>query len=156
MEVIEVLSRAGIVLPSPEKPVGLYVPTIIHDNRILVSGMCAKKDGRHIVGVVGESMTMEEAQAAARHAGLGVLSAVQAAIGLHRVRQVLRLVAHVRCGAAFTEPHLVANGASGVIAEAFEALGCRANGIGTRAALGHNMLPFGTVFELEAEMAIVF
>ena len=67
MSAEERLTQLGIELPPAPKPIGLYKPIVVVGNVAYLSGHGPlKSDGTLIVGRVGDDMTLEQGQAAAR------------------------------------------------------------------------------------------
>ena len=101
-------------------------------------------------GRLGADLDTAEGAELARIAALNVLAvAAEAAGGLDAVR-VVKVVVFVACTAAFTEQHLVANGASTLIDEVLGDAGVHA-----RAAVGVAALPLGSPVEVEAIVEVV-
>src|SRR5438105_11301442 len=125
--------------------VASFVPFVRTGNLIHFSGRLAKKDGKLWVGKLGEEITVSEGKQAARGVAIELLAALQAAIGdLNDVRRIVKLLVFVNSGPHFTEPHVVANGASELFIEVFEERGAHA-----RSALGVSQIPFGCCVEIE-------
>jgi len=82
---------------------------------------------------------------AARGVAIELLGALQGAIAdLNEVRRIVKLVVFVNSAPHFTEPHVVANGASELLLEVFGDRGAHA-----RSALGVSQIPFGCCVEIE-------
>ncbi len=147
-EVEERLKRAGMTIPEIASPAGIYVPAIQSGSFVytsgqlpLVSGELYEKGGR---GKVNEVNQMQAANAA-RIALLNALAAVRQAIGdLDSVKEVLKLTVYVASESFFTNQHIVANGASSVLYEAFGEKGRH-----VRSAVGVAELPLDASVELE-------
>ncbi len=141
------LTEMGIELPPAPKPVGLYKPGLQVGNLIYLSGHGPlKSDGSLITGRLGEDMTVEDGQAAARQTALAMLATLRSTLGsLDKVVRVVKLLALVRCTDDFLEQPQVINGCSQVFVDLY---GPDA-GIGTRSALGTNALPGGIAVEIE-------
>jgi len=80
-----------------------------------------------------------------------MLSTLQEAVGdLNNVRRIVRLLVLVNGAPHFTEPHLVANGASALFLEVFGECGRHA-----RSAFCAAQIPFGACVEIDlvAEVA---
>ncbi len=94
MSAEERLSKLGIELPPAPKPVGLYKPVVVVGNLAYLSGHGPlKSDGTLITGRVGEDMSLEEGQAAARQTALAMLSTLKFALGtLDRVSRVVKVL----------------------------------------------------------------
>ena len=140
------LKEMGIELPTTA-PAGSYVPTTISGNVLYVSGQIPMgPNGPEFVGTLGESMSVEDGQAAARLCAINVLGQAKAALGeLDRVTRVLKTQNFVNATHEFTDHPEVANGASDFLVEV---LGDR--GRHARAAIGMSSLPRGVAVEVDA------
>ena len=147
MSAEERLTKLGIELPPAPKPIGLYKPIVVVGSVAYLSGHGPlKSDGTLIVGRVGEDMTLEEGQAAARQTALAMLATLRFALGtLDRVTRVVKLLGLVRCTDKFEQQPQVINGCSQMFADIFGP----DLGIGARSALGTNALPGGIATEIE-------
>ena len=141
------LAQLGIELPPAPKPAGVYKPIVIVGNLAYVSGHGPlKSDGTLITGRLGEDMTLEQGQQAARQTGLAILASLRAGLGsLDRVIRVVKLLALVRSTDSFDQQPAVINGCSQLFADIFGADA----GVGARSALGTNSLPTGIAVEIE-------
>src|SRR5438270_13082173 len=112
------LKTLQITLPdTPPSVVDGYVAAFASfvrtGNLIHFSGRLAKKDGKLWVGKLGEEISAAEGKQAARGVAIELLAALQEAIDdMNDVRRSVKLVVFVNSAPHFTEPHLVANGAS--------------------------------------------
>ena len=142
------LTRLGLTLPVPPKPVASYIPSvrISSGSLVIVSGQIPMKDGSLIAaGVVPTQVSIEVAQQCARQCVLNGLAALQAEIGtLSRLRRVVRLGVFVACPPGFQDHPKVANGASDLLVELLGEDGRHA-----RAAVGAPSLPLGAPVEIE-------
>lgn len=146
MSVVAKLKELGLSLPEPPRPVATYVPAVRSGNLLFVSGQLPFVDGKlQKVGKLGSNFTVEEGQAAAQRATLNALAIInQAAGGLDRVAQVVRLGVYVASASGFTDHPRVANGASELLINLFGEAGRHA-----RVALGAAELPLGAPVEVE-------
>lgn len=103
--------------------------------------------GAAAAGPVGQSVTIEAAQAEARQAALGQLAELDAAVGgdASRIGQVLRLGVFVAAAPSFGQDGIVADGASDLIVAALGDCGRHA-----RAAVGVASLPAQAAVEVDA------
>lgn len=149
------LAEAGMHLPSPPPPAAAYVPYSISGSTIYVSGQIPMVEGQlSATGKVGDASVgaahdLASAQAVAQTCALNVIAVLKEAAAsagktLDDVR-VVRLSGFVNVAPGFTDIHLVTNGASLLIHQAF---GDR--GVHARSAVGMAELPLGVPFELEA------
>ncbi|AXC48862.1 RidA family protein [Paracoccus suum] len=135
------LTELGITLPPAPAPVASYVPTVQTGDLLFVSGQISDAKG-----CLGDDLSVEAGNAAARDCALKVLAQVKAALGsLDRVARVVRLGGFVVSNGAFTQQPEVVNGASDVMVELFGDAGRHA-----RAAVSVSALPRGAAVELEA------
>jgi enamine deaminase RidA (YjgF/YER057c/UK114 family) len=123
----------------------LFEQFVVTPNEIYVSGHIAKRDGEPWVGKLGRELTTAEGKLAARAVATDLLATLEvAAGGLDRIKRLRKLLVMVNATDTFTEPHLVANGAT----EHFlEVLGDR--GKHARSAVCVAQLPYGVCVEIE-------
>ena len=141
------LGELGIELPAPPPPAAAYVPFVRTGDLVLTSGQVAVgPDGLIAQGIVGADVDLDTAVACARQCAINVLAQVKAAVGdLANVERVVKLTVFVASDPSFTQQHLVANGASELLAEVFGEAGRHA-----RSAVGAPSLPTNTPVEVEA------
>lgn len=153
MSAEERLTKLGLELPPAPKPIGLYKPVVVVGNLAYLSGHGPlKSDGTLITGRLGDGMTLEEGQAAARQTALAMLATLRFALGtLDRVSRLIKVLGLVRCTEAFDQQPAVINGCSQVFADVFGP----DQGIAARSALGTNALPGGIAVEIEAIFEIL-
>ena len=144
------LEELGIELPEMTPALASYVPVRVHGNTAFVSGQLPFIDGELVVGTVGDGVDKDRAIAAARACGLMILAQLRAELGsLDRVSHIVKLGAFVASGPHFLEHHIVANGASDLMADVFGDAGKHA-----RAAVGVPSLPLGAAVEVDAIVAL--
>ena len=146
-DIADRLSKLGIILPVPPKPVAAYVPWVRSGNAVYVSGQLPFVDGvLTVTGPVPTEISVEDAAAAARICAINGLSVVNDAVGgdLSRILRVVRLGAFVQSDDRFSGQPAVANGASEFMLEVFGDAGRHA-----RAAVGVNALPLDASVEVE-------
>ncbi len=146
MSVYDKLKALGISLPQVTPPVAAFVPYTITGNLVFLSGTIARKDGKPWVGKLGREIDTVEGKEAARAIAIELMAALHHATGenLDRVKQLVKLLVMVNSETSFTEPHLVANGASELLKEVFGGKGAHA-----RSAVCMAQLPFGSCVEIE-------
>lgn len=152
----ERLTALCIALPDAPPPVvagyvPLFAPFVRTGNLIYLSGRLAKQEGQIWVGKLGEGLTAAEGKQAARGVAIEMIATLHGALGdLEHVRRLVRLLVFVNGTERFTEPHVVANGASELLVEVFGDRGMHA-----RSAVGVAQTPFGACVEMEliAEVA---
>ena len=148
----ERLAELGISLPKPPAPAAASVPTMQVGSLLFTAGQVPVAEGSLVAeGIVGDSVDMDTAVACARQCAINVIAQVKAAvIELSRVRQVVKLTVFVASTPTFTQQHLVANGASELMAEVFGDIGRHA-----RSAVGVPSLPTNAPVEVEAVFDVV-
>jgi len=145
------LRRLGVELPAPPRPLGSYVPLVVAGELAFLSGMVPVVGGvPRFVGQLGRDLGVDDGREAARLATLNALAIVRAELGsLDRVDRVVRLAAYLVAAEGFTEHPKVADAASLLLAELFEAQ--RGH---TRLLYGVTRLPAGMCIELELMLAL--
>jgi enamine deaminase RidA (YjgF/YER057c/UK114 family) len=143
----EKVLQLGLTLPAAAAPAANYVPFVQSGTLLFIAGQLPLLDGKQIhPGTVGDSISVEQAHAAARQSALNILAQIKAAAGsLDRVKRIVRLGAFVACTAEFTQQPEVANGASDLMVAVFGDVGRHA-----RTAVGTNVLPRGASVEIDA------
>ena len=145
VSVYENIARLGITLPEVTPPVAAFVPFVRSGSQIFVSGHIAKENGKPWVGQLGLNITTEVGIRAARAIAMDLLATLNLAVGdLNKIRRIVKLMALVNSAPTFTEHHLVANGASELLAHVFGESGTHA-----RSAFGAAQLPFGSCVEID-------
>lgn len=145
MSIYKKLSDLNITLPESTPPVAVFVPYLRTGNLIFLSGHIAKIDGNPWVGQLGVDVTTTQGKKAARALAIDLLGTLNAAVGdLNQIKRIVKLMVLVNSAPTFTEQHLVANGASELLAEVFGEKGMHA-----RSAIGVAQLPFGSCVEIE-------
>ena len=148
--VYENLKALQVTLPDAPPPVvdgyvAAFVPFVRAGNLVHLSGRLAKKGGRPWSGKLGEQITVTEGKQAARGVAIELLATLHAALGdLNRIKRIVKLLVLVNSAPHFTEPHVVANGASEFFLEVFGARGAHA-----RTVFGVAQIPFGSCIEIE-------
>jgi enamine deaminase RidA (YjgF/YER057c/UK114 family) len=145
------LREQGITLPAPAAPAANYVPFVLEQGLLTISGQLPLEHGALAVkGKLGDGMSLEEGQRAARLCAINILAQAQAALGdLGRIRRCVRLGGFVASTPDFTDQHKVVNGASDLIAIILGEAGRHA-----RAAVGVASLPLDAAVEVEATFAV--
>lgn len=152
----ERLQALQITLPDAAPPVvagyaPVFVPFVRTGNLIYLSGRLAKKDGELWIGQLGDEITSAQGKQAARGIAIEMLSTLRAALGdLENVQRIVRLLVMVNCTPQYTEPHVVANGASELFMNVFGERGAHA-----RSAIGVAQTPFGACVEIDLIAEVV-
>ena len=144
------LAALGITLPPPPKPAAAYVASRDAAGFVFTAGQLPTVDGKlPRAGKLGLELTTEQGAELARTAAINLLAVVHAAAGgLDDVR-IVKLTVFVASAESFTEQHLVANGASELLADVLGDAGVHA-----RSAVGVASLPLDSPVELEAVLAV--
>ena len=149
MTVYKKLEELGITLPPVATPAAAYLPFVVSDSHIYLSGHIAKKEGKVWVGQLGLTMQTPEGADAAVAVAIDLLGTLHAAcqsVGkdLNHITQIVKVMSLVNSTPTFTEHHLVTNGCSELIGKVFGASGAHA-----RSAFGVAQLPMGACVEIE-------
>ncbi|HCQ64131.1 MAG TPA: hypothetical protein DIU07_02675 [Rhodobacteraceae bacterium] len=140
------LADLGVTLPDAPAPAANYVPWMVLDGMVYVSGQVSMKDGTFLTGKLGDDLSTEDGAAAARLCAISLLAQVKAAAGgdLDRLKRVVKLTGFVNSTADFGDQPKVVNGASDFLVEALGDAGRH-----TRSAVSAASLPFGVAVEIE-------
>lgn len=145
------IAHLGLQLPSLPDPAGNYVPSVLHNGIVYLSGQGPLlADGRLATGIVGRDVSLAEAYDHARRAGLLLLAAARRALGsLDLVERVLNVHGMVNAAPDFGQHPKVINGCSDLFIEVFGEAGRHA-----RAAVGMGTLPDNITVEIAAIFAV--
>ncbi|MDX2223726.1 MAG: RidA family protein [Rhodospirillaceae bacterium] len=142
------LAELGLTLPAAAAPIANYVPAVRAGPLLFVSGQLPVKDGQlMLVGLVGDTVSVDQATEAARLCALNLIAQAKLALNgdLDRVRRVVKLTGFVAAGPGFMHHPQVINGASDLMVAVFGDAGRHA-----RAAVGSSSLPRGAPVEVDA------
>jgi enamine deaminase RidA (YjgF/YER057c/UK114 family) len=140
------LEELGLTLPQAAAPVASYVPTVLANGMLHISGQLPFKDGQLVTGRVGDGVSLEDAQEAAKLCALMLVAQMKGALGtLGRVERIVKLGVFVNSSGDFTDQPKVANGASDLMVALFGDAGKHA-----RSAVGVPVLPLGAAVEIDA------
>ena len=142
------LAELGITLPTPATPVANYIPFVRTGALLFVSGqICLDGSGKLVAkGKLGDGVSLEDGQKAARACAINVLAQVKAALGdLDKVVRVVRLGGFVNSAPDYLDGPKVLNGASDLMVAAFGDKGRHA-----RTTVGVASLPSDAAVEVEA------
>ncbi len=144
------LAELGLELPQPAAPVASYVPAVEVGGMLYISGQLPFIDGKVVTGRLGENVSLEAGEAAARACGIMLIAQMKAALGsLDRVERIVKLGAFIASTPEFNAQPKVANGASDLMVQVFGAAGQHA-----RSAVGVPVLPLGAAVEIDAIVAV--
>lgn len=143
------VQNLGLSLPPAPAAAADYRVTNESHFTLYVSGQLPKQDDGSLLatGKVGGEVDLDTAQRCARQCVLNALAAIEAELGgnfTHRFRQVVRVGVFVASTPDFTDQHLVADAASGLLQEVLGPKGRHA-----RSAVGCVSLPLDAPVEIE-------
>ena len=140
------LEELNISLPTPPAPVASYVPFVVTGNLVFISGQVSAGPDGLMKGRLGEDMTLEQGQAAARICAINLIAQMRAACDgdLGRVRQILKVNGFVQAGPGFFDIPQVISGASDLLVDVFGDHGRHA-----RSAVGVYRLPLNFAVEVD-------
>lgn len=143
------LSDLELHLPEAAAPVANYVPYVISGNLVFISGQISKVGEQMIGGRLGEDLTVERGQDAAKLSALNLLAQMKAACGgdLSRVRRIVKLGGFVQALPSATQADIpkVINGCSDIMVAVFGDAGRHA-----RFAVSAPSLPLDVAVEIDA------
>lgn len=147
------LQELGLVLPPAPPPSASYMPWMIEDSLLYVSGQVPKdpNGAERYIGKLGIEFDIPQGQAAARLCALNVLAQVDSAVEhrFDRVRRCLRLGGFVNSAVDFYDHPSVINGASELLMQVMGDQGRHA-----RTAVGVVSLPRNVAVEVDAIFAL--
>lgn len=141
------LEALGITLPAAAAPAANYVPFAQSGKLLLTAGQLPLRDGKLIAtGHLGATLEVAQGQEAAKYCAVNILAQAKAALGsLEKIKRIIKITVFVASTPEFTQQHLVANGASDLLAEVLGERGRHA-----RSAVGVPSLPLNAPVEIEA------
>jgi len=148
------LQELGLTLPEPVAPVANYVPYVVCGNQVYISGQVSvTASGEFIKGRLGEDLTVERGQEAARACALNLIAQMKAACGgdLSKVKCVVKLGGFVCSNfdnTALDIPKII-NGCSNLMVDVFGEAGKHA-----RFAVGAPALPLDVAVEIDCVIEI--
>ena len=139
------LSSLSLKLPSAPAPAANYLPYVITNKLLFISGQISANENGLIKGVVGQTMSVEEGYKAAQNCGLSLLAHLNVAINgdFQKFKRVIRIAGYVNSTNNFEDHPKVVNGVSDLMVSVFGE-----NGKHMRIALGAT-LPLGVAVEVE-------
>ena len=141
------LSDLGIVLPVPASPIANYLGFVRTGALLVVSGqICFDPAGKLVAkGKLGQNVSIEDGQKAARACAVNLLAQIRAAVGdLDKVTRVVRLGGFINADPKFLDGPKVMNGASDLMVSLFGDKGKHA-----RTTVGVAVLPLDAAVEVE-------
>lgn len=147
------LKELGLTLPEAAAPVANYVPYVQSGNMVFISGQISKIGDNVIGGRLGEDLTVERGQEAAKLSALNLIAQMKAACGgdLSRVTRVVKLGGFVQALPSATQADIpkVINGCSDIMVAVFGDAGRHA-----RFAVSAPSLPLDVAVEIDAIIEI--
>ena len=146
-QVEQKLASLGIALPTPAAPIANYVGFVRTGSLLVVSGqICLGLAGTLVAkGKLGETVTVEQGQSAARACAINLLAQVKIALGdLDKVARVVRLGGFINSDPSFLEGPKVMNGASDLMVAVFGDKGRH-----SRTTVGVAVLPGDAAVEVD-------
>jgi enamine deaminase RidA (YjgF/YER057c/UK114 family) len=141
------LKQLNIILDEASKPAGSYVPYVISNNLVFISGQLPFIDGTiTIKGKVDKDVSIDDGIKMAEVCAKALLSQLKAACNgdLDKVIRVVKLGGFVASSPDFTDHPKIINGASDLIVKIFEEKGKH-----SRFAVGVASLPLNAPVEIE-------
>lgn len=140
------LQDMGVELYDLPAPAANFVRAVRTGNLVFLAGHGpVTPEGGYITGKLGQDLTIEEGQQAARYTAITLLSALKEEIGdLDNVTRIVKVHGMVNGTTDFIEQPQVMNGFSDFIVEVFGEKGKHA-----RAAVGMGSLPNNIAVEIE-------
>ncbi len=144
------LEAMGISLGEPVAAVANYVPFVRSGNLLYISGQISIGPNGLVTGRLGENMTLEQGQAAARLCAINLIIQMSAALDtLSSVARIVKLGGFVNATPDFADIPQVINGCSDLMVEAFGERGRHA-----RSAVACPVLPLNAAVEVDAVVEI--
>ena len=146
------LKELSIELDEASVPAGSYVPYVVTNNLVFISGQLPFINGKlTIKGKVGENVTIDDAIKMSEACAKALLSQLKSACNgnLDRVKKVVKLGGFVASSPDFTDQPKVINGASDLIVNIFGDKGKHA-----RFAVGVAALPLNVPVEIDGVFEI--
>ena len=141
------LAELGVVLPTPPTPIANYVGFVRTGSLLVVSGqICLDVGGKLVAkGKLGDTVSIEDGQKAARACAINLLAQVKLALGdLDKLLRVVRLGGFINSMPTFVDGPKVMNGASDLVVEVLGDKGRHA-----RTTVGVAALPGDAAVEVE-------
>ena len=148
MSPTEILKELNINLPEAPDPVGAYVAFKKVGKLLFVSGQLPiDENGKPIKGKIGENLSLEDGQKAAKYCAINILAQAKKATtgNLDKIKSCIKITGFVNSTNDFVDQPKVINPASELLSKVFGI-----NGKHARAAVSTNSLPLGVAVEIDA------
>ena len=142
----------GLIISEPPAAVANYVPFMVVDNLIYVSGQAPIQNGEIIYkGKIGEEISEEDGILAAELCCLNIIAILRKSINgdWNKLDNCVKLGGFVNCKHNYTNQPKIINGASDLLVSIFGEKGKH-----TRFAVGSNSLPMNISVEIDAIIKI--
>jgi len=146
------LNELGIVLPNPDKPLANYVPYVLTNGMVFLSGQLPfNVNGIRHTGQLGIGNGWEIGFKAAHLCAINLLAQLKVACDgdLDKVTRVIKLTGYISSSEEFSEHSKVIDGASNLMIDVFGRIGRHA-----RAAVGTSSLPMNASVEVDGVFGI--
>jgi len=147
------LTELGLTLPEAAAPVANYVGYVQSGNLVFISGQVSKIGDLKIGGRLGEDLTVERGQEAAKLSALNLIAQMKAACegDLSRVKRIVKLGGFVQALPSVTQADIpkIINGCSDLMVAIFGDKGRHA-----RFAVSAPSLPLDVAVEIDAIVEI--
>ena len=147
------LKELGLTLPEAAAPVANYVSYVTSGNMVFISGQISTIGDDAVGGRLGEDLSVEDGQRAAKLSALNLIAQMKAACGgdLSRVKRVVKLGGFVQALPSATQADIpkVINGCSDIMVAVFGDKGRHA-----RFAVSAPSLPLDVAVEIDAIIEI--
>ncbi|GKX33791.1 MAG: hypothetical protein MnENMB40S_14090 [Rhizobiaceae bacterium MnEN-MB40S] len=150
--ITERLAEKGLALPEVASPAANYVPYVISQSILYISGQLPLVNGSlQVAGKLGDDVDLDTGVKAAEICALNILGCANAALegAMERITRVVKIQGFVASTPDFVDQHLVINGASNFLVEILGERGRHA-----RAAVGMAALPMNAAVEVDCLIEI--
>ncbi|WP_299329513.1 RidA family protein [Parasphingopyxis sp.] len=145
------LQALGLSLPPASPPAANYRSFIRSGPFVHIAGQISKGPNDDVRGIVGDTLSIETSQQAARLCGLNIAAQIGAACegDFERLVQIVKLAGFMQCAADFDKLPLVMDGCSDLMVALFGDRGRHA-----RSTVGVYRLPSGYAVEVDAVIEV--
>ena len=147
MDIEKKLQELNITIPSAAAPAANYLPYIINEKELLISGQLPMQDGKLIYqGKLGDNVSDEDGIKAAELCAINLVAQAKAAVkDLNNILKCLKLEIYVNSTENYQDHPKIGNGASNMMVNIFGEAGKH-----SRFAMGAHSLPFNAAVEIGA------
>ena len=105
LDIEKKLSKLSLKLPSAPTPAANYLPYVITNKLLFISGQISADKNGLIKGVIGQNMSVEDGYRAAQNCGLSLLAQLNAAISgdFQKFKRVIRIAGFVNATNTFED-----------------------------------------------------